>query len=214
MSACLFFYQPVIAVTNRDVLLSWVERLRVVGLQRGQNGNVEGDGDSEMLNLRDTHLPPLLPRDQRGGHTPSSPLSPYPPLSPTSPGSGYNTPFYGIPRSSSTSSLNSLAFPGPLSMIPPSDAPSPAGNAVVSFDKLSLSSNHSEAGSRLATPKSALLGLPPEGDSGGGGRGEKRRSESDEGDPAVVAATALAGMAGLPAKRIKQEEHEVGMEVD
>ncbi|KAM5530817.1 hypothetical protein V8D89_015507 [Ganoderma adspersum] len=189
----------------------WVERLRVVGLQRGQNGNVEGDGDSEMLN---THLPPLLPRDQRGGHTPSSPLSPYPPLSPTSPGSGYNTPFYGIPRSSSTGSLNSLAFPGPLSMIPPCDAPSPAGNAVVSFDKLSLSSNHSEAGSRLATPKSALLGLPPEGDSGGGGRGEKRRSESDEGDPAVMAATALAGMAGLPAKRIKQEEHEVGMEVD
>ena len=76
-------------------------------------------------------------------------------------------------------------------------------------------------GSRLATPKSALLGLPPEGDSGGGGggggRGEKRRNESDEGDPAVVAATALAGMAGsggLPAKRIKQEEREVGMEVD
>ncbi|KAI1796732.1 Opi1-domain-containing protein [Ganoderma leucocontextum] len=195
----------------------WVERLRVVGLQRGQNGNVEGDGDSEMFNLRDTHLPPLLPHEQRGGQTPSSPLSPYPPLSPTSPGSGYNTPFYGIPRSSSTGSLNSLAFPGPLSMIPPCDAPSPAGTAVVSFDKLSLSSNHSEAGSQLVTPKSALLGLPPEGDSGGGGRGEKRRNENDEGDPAVVAATALAGMAGsggLPAKRIKQEEHEVGMEVD
>lgn len=103
-------------------------------------------------------------------------------------------------------------------MVPPCDAPSPAGTTVASFDKLSLSSNHSEAGSRLATPKSALLGLPPEGDSGGGSRGEKRRSESDEGDPAVVAATALAGMAGsgggLPAKRIKQEEHEVGMEVD
>ena len=174
-----------------------------------------------MLNYRDTHLPPFLPREHRGAHTPSSPLSPYAPLSPATPGSGYNTPFYSIPRSSSTGSLSSLAFPGPLSMAPPYDAPSPAGHTAAVLDKLSLSSNHSEAGSRLATPKSALLGLPPEGDSGGGGgsggRGEKRRNESDEGDPAVVAATALAGMAGgggLPAKRIKQEEREVGMEVD
>ncbi len=102
-------------------------------------------------------------------------------------------------------------------MAPPYDAPSPGG-AAASLDKLTLSSNHSEAGSRYATPKSALPGLPPEGDSGGGGvRGEKRRSEGDEGDAAVMAATALAGMAGsggLPMKRIKQEEREVGMDVD
>ncbi|TBU22701.1 Opi1-domain-containing protein [Dichomitus squalens] len=195
----------------------WVERLRVVGVQRGQNGNVEGDADGEIINYRDTHLPPFLPREHRGAHSPSSPLSPYAPLSPATPGSGYSTPFYSIPRSSSTGSLSGLAFPGPLSMAPPYDAPSPAGHAATVLDKLSLSSNHSEAGSRLATPKSALMGLPPEGDSGGGGRGEKRRNESDDGDRAVAAATALAGMAGsggLSAKRIKQEEREVGMEVD
>ena len=206
---------------------SWVERLRVVGLQRGQNGNAEGDPENDpMLNFRDTHLPPLplhLAHEHRSHtHSPSSPLSPYAPLTPTTPGtapgSGYSTPFYGLPRSSSTSSLSGLAFPGPLNMAPPYDAPSPASGAATSFDKLTLSSNQSEAGSRYATPKSAMLGLPPEGDSGGGGhRGEKRRSESDDGDPAVVAATALAGLAGsgaLPAKRIKQEERDVGMDVD
>ncbi len=180
-----------------------------------------------MLNYRDNQLPPYpLPRtqDQRlHAHSPSSPVSPYAPLTPTTPGtapgSGYSTPFYSLPHSSSTGSLSALshAFPGPLSMVPPYDAPSPAGGAVASLDKLSLSSNYSDAGSRYTTPKSALLGLPPEGESGGG-RGEKRRSESDESDAAVMAATALAGMAGstgrLPAKRIKQEERDVRMEVD
>ena len=112
---------------------------------------------------------------------------------------------------------------------PPYDAPSPAGGAAASLDKLTLSSSSSslsdiDAGSRFATPRSALLELPPEGDSGGGGgggRGGKRRiqseSEGDERDAAVVAATALAGLAGsggLPAKRIKQEERDVGMDVD
>ncbi|KAI0793831.1 transcription factor Opi1-domain-containing protein [Fomes fomentarius] len=206
----------------------WVERLRVVGLQRGQNGHPEGDPDNDsMLNFRDNHLPPFsLSRaheHRSHTHSPSSPLSPYASLTPTTsgtPSSGYSTPFYSLPRSSSTSSLTGLspAFPGPLSMAPPYDAPSPGGGAAASLDKLTLSSNHSEAGSRYATPKSALPGLPPEGDSGGGGvRGEKRRSESDEGDAAVMAATALAGMAGssgLPMKRIKQEEREVGMDVD
>ncbi|KAI0742025.1 transcription factor Opi1-domain-containing protein [Daedaleopsis nitida] len=205
----------------------WVDRLRVVGLQRGQNGSPT-DADAEpALNFRDTLPPlPLPPRahEHRSSHThsPSSPLSPYAPLSPTTPGtapgSGYSTPFFSIPRTSSTGSLTSLppAFPGPLSMAPPYDAPSPAGGAAASFDRLTLSSNHSNAGSRLATPKSALIGLPPEGDSGGS-RGEKRRSVSDEGDAAVVAATALAGLAGsggLPMKRIKQEDREVGMDVD
>ncbi|RDX54167.1 Opi1-domain-containing protein [Lentinus brumalis] len=206
----------------------WVERLRVVGLQRGQNGAAEGDPESDpMLNYRDNQLPPYpLPRthDHRlHAHSPSSPVSPYAPLTPTTPGtapgSGYSTPFYSLPHSSSTGSLSGLshAFPGPLSMVSPYDAPSPAGGAVASLDKLSLSSNYSDAGSRYTTPKSALLGLPPEGESGSG-RGEKRRSESDESDAAVMAATALAGMAGstgrLPAKRIKQEERDVRMEVD
>ncbi|RPD64490.1 Opi1-domain-containing protein [Lentinus tigrinus ALCF2SS1-7] len=209
----------------------WVERLRVVGLQRGQNGAADIDPENDpMLNFRgDNHLPPFpLPRahDHRShGHSPSSPLSPFAPLTPSTPGtaphSGYSTPFYSLPRSSSTGSLSGLshAFPGPLSMIPPYDAPSPAGGAAASLDKLSLSSSQSDSGSRFTTPKSALLGLPPEGDSGGGGgRGEKRRSESDESDAAVAAATALAGLAGsgggLPAKRIKQEDREVRMDVD
>ena len=223
-----------------------MERLRVVGLQRGQNGTADVDPENDpMLNFRDTHthnsnlnhLPPFLPRAH--GHSPSSPLSPYVPLTPSTPGtaphSGYSTPFYSLPRSSSTGSLSGLshAFPGPLSMVPPPyDAPSPAGGAAASLDKLTLSSSSSlsdvdiDVGSRFATPRSALLELPPEGDSGGGGgggRGEKKKrrshseSEGDERDAAVVAATALArlaGSGGLPAKRIKQEERDVGMDVD
>ncbi|KAI8985607.1 transcription factor Opi1-domain-containing protein [Trametes punicea] len=246
----------------------WVERLRVVGLQRQQNPNgpdmVDPDNDS-ILNYRDAHLPPLRSHT----HSPvTTPHSPYPPpLTPLTPGgngtpsSGYGTPYFGLPRSSSTGSVSSLnlntpAFPGPLNLShpytagvygnpdrnavpPPYDAPSPAGVVGASFDKLSLTSASS---SRFATPKSVLVGLPPEGDSGGGGsggggsggnssastdasvraRGEKRRSESeaDENDPAVVAATALAGLAGsgppnlVSTKRVKQEEHEVGMDVD
>ncbi|KAH9921739.1 Opi1-domain-containing protein [Epithele typhae] len=208
----------------------WVERLRVVGLQRGQNPNAEGDADTDpMLNFRENQLPPfpLHARDHRS-RTPSSPLSPYAPLTPTTPGtasqSGYSSPFFPLPRSSSASSLTGLPpFPGPLNLAPPPfDAPSPAG---VNLDRLSLSSGHSDAGSRLATPKSALLGFAAEGeylyldrDRHGGARGEKRRSDADEGDAAVLAATALAGLAGaangVPAKRIKQEEREVGMDVD
>ncbi|KAI0369775.1 Opi1-domain-containing protein [Pilatotrama ljubarskyi] len=211
----------------------WVERLRVVGLQRQQNPNAEIDPENDpMLNFRDTHLPPLRSHT----HSPATPLSPFAPVTPLTPGtgtgtapsSGYATPYFNLPRTASTGSVSSLnlsvpAFPGPLNLNP-YDAPSPAGAAAVNFDKLSLSSTHSAASSRFATPKSVLLGLPPEGDSGGGGiagRGEKRRNEGDENDPAVVAATALAGLAGsgggsagLPAKRVKQEEREVGMDVD
>ena len=242
------YLSPRLSLLNGDPhrLHSWVERLRVVGLQRGQNGTADVDPENDpMLNFRDTHthnsnlnhLPPLLPRAH--GHSPSSPLSPYVPLTPSTPGtaphSGYSTPFYSLPRSSSTGSLSGLshAFPGPLSMVPPPyDAPSPAGGAAASLDKLTLSSSSSlsdvdiDVGSRFATPRSALLELPPEGDSGGGGgggRGEKKKrrshseSEGDERDAAVVAATALArlaGSGGLPAKRIKQEERDVGMDVD
>ncbi|KAI9062674.1 Opi1-domain-containing protein [Trametes sanguinea] len=227
----------------------WVERLRVVGLQRQQNPNapegVDVDNDP-MLNFRD--LPPLRSHT----HSPvTTPHSPYPPMTPgagAGSGSGYSSPYFSLPRSSSAGSVSSLnlnlnvpTFPGPLNLghpHPPSayasngapyDAPSPAGAVGVSFDKLSLASA-SAASSRFATPKSVLLGLPPEGDSGGGGgggghgtRGEKRRSESeavDETDPAVVAATALAGLAGsgspvqMSTKRVKQEEREVGMDVD
>ncbi|KAI0326995.1 Opi1-domain-containing protein [Cubamyces sp. BRFM 1775] len=244
----------------------WVERLRVVGLQRqGQTGApgaelpmsmsmpVDPEHDP-LLDFRDgTHLPPLRSHT----HSPVTPLSPAPyPLTPgagpgpgaaggapgTAPSSGYATPYFGLPRSSSTGSVSSLnlnlnvppAFPGPLHLGPHSasasasssrglgygayDAPSPAGAVGASFDKLSLAS---AASSRFATPKSVLLGLPPEGDSGGGVRGEKRRSESegDENDPAVVAATALAGLAGSGGavgslKRVKQEQREVEMDVD
>ncbi|KAI0358281.1 Opi1-domain-containing protein [Trametes cingulata] len=211
----------------------WVERLRVVGLQRQQNPNAELDPENDpLLNFRDAHLPPLRSHT----HSPSTPLSPFAPVTPLTPGtgpgtapsSGYATPYFSLPRTASTGSVSSLnlsvpAFPGPLNLNP-YDAPSPAGAAAASFDKLSLSATHSAASSRFATPKSVLLGLPPEGDSGGGGgvgRGEKRRNDGDENDPAVVAATALAGLAGsgggssgLPAKRVKQEERDVGMEVD
>ncbi|KAH9893274.1 transcription factor Opi1-domain-containing protein [Cubamyces lactineus] len=186
----------------------WVERLRVVGLQRqGQNGangaEVPMPVDPEhdpMLDFREgTHLPPLRSHT----HSPVTPLSPSPyPLTPgagapgTAPSSGYATPYFSLPRSSSTGSVSSLnlnlnvppAFPGPLHLGPHSassnsshghaqgygnghgygsyDAPSPAGAVGASFDKLSLASATS---SRFATPKSVLLGLPPEGDAGGGG---------------------------------------------
>ncbi|KAI0642392.1 transcription factor Opi1-domain-containing protein [Trametes meyenii] len=213
----------------------WVERLRVVGLQRQQNAaNAELDPDTDpLLNFRDTHLPPL--RSHTHSPTalhphPPSPFGPAPPplpLTPTHSGtSGYATPYFSLPRSASTGSISSLslnvpAFPGPLSMSPsPYDAPSPAGAVGASFDKLTL---HSATSSRLATPKSILLGLPPEvPEERGGGRGEKRRSDGDgdESDAAVLAATALAGLAGsspgapLQSKRVKQEEREVGMDVD
>ncbi|OJT12311.1 hypothetical protein TRAPUB_11138 [Trametes pubescens] len=205
----------------------WVERLRIVGLQRQQNPNADVDPENDpMLDFRDATLPPLRSHT----HSPSTPLSPFVPVAPLAPGtapsSGYTTPYYPhLPRTSSTGSvsspnLNVPAFPGPLS-IGPYDAPSPS----MSFDKLSLSSAHSAAGSRLTTPKSVLLGLPPEGEPGGGGggvRSEKRRSVADESDAAVLAATALAGMAGGAggasaggaAKRVKQEEREVRMDVD
>ncbi|KAL7280591.1 hypothetical protein ACG7TL_005526 [Trametes sanguinea] len=233
----------------------WVERLRVVGLQRQQNPNAPEGVDAEndpMLNFRD--LPPLRSHTHSPVATPHSPFPPMTPGTGTGSGSGYSTPYFGLPRSSSAGSVSSLnlnlnvpAFPGPLNLgHPPTpgaygsssgapyDAPSPAGAVGVNFDKLSLASA-SAASSRFATPKSVLLGLPPEGDSGGGGsgggggggghgtRGEKRRSESeavDESDPAVVAATALAGLAGsgspvqMSTKRVKQEEREVGMDVD
>ncbi|KAI0761812.1 transcription factor Opi1-domain-containing protein [Trametes elegans] len=220
----------------------WVERLRVVGLQRQQNPNAEIDPEHDpMLNFRDAHLPPLRSHT----HSPTTPLSPFAPATPgaapssvasSGAGSGYSTPYFSLPRSASSGSVSSLnpnlnlntglqpppplpppGFPGPLNLSP-FDAPLVGAG----FDKLSL---NSAASSRFTTPKSVLPGLPPEGDSGGGGggggRGEKRRSESDEADPAVVAATALAGLAGsagggggLPAKRVKEEEGEVGMDVD
>ncbi|KAH9936004.1 Opi1-domain-containing protein [Epithele typhae] len=154
----------------------WVERLRVVGLQRG-----DADADP-MLNFRENQLPPFpsthTPRTLTHTVVPALPLcAPHPTTPGTASQSGYSSP------------------------------------------------GHSDAGSRLATPKSALLGFAAEGeylyldrDRHGGARGEKRRSEADEGDAAVLAATALAGLAGaangVPAKRIKQEEREVGMDVD
>ncbi|KAI0675989.1 transcription factor Opi1-domain-containing protein [Trametes maxima] len=246
----------------------WVERLRVVGLQRQQNAgaNAEMDPDTDpLLTFRDTHLAPLPPlRSHTHSPTatshahahahPPSPFGPAPPplpLTPTHSGtSGYATPYFSLPRSSSTGSVSSLAlnvpaFPGPLSMGPgpsPYDAPSPvgAGAVGVSFDKLTL---HSAASSRLATPKSVLLGLSPEGGGEGGGAwGEREKwrnggggdgdgdgdGEGDESDAAVVAATALAGLAGsgsgsspgamagvgMQSRRVKQEEREVRMDVD
>ncbi|OBZ66377.1 hypothetical protein A0H81_13568 [Grifola frondosa] len=205
-----------------------VERLRVVGLQRQQSPNTDVNLENDtMLDFRNpnTHLP-SFPHSQsraRSPHSPPSPASPFVPLSPvtpgTAPGSGHSTPFF----THSTRSGPGYVFSGS-----PFDIPSPAGGAAASFDALTLSSSVSVASSRFVTPKSVLLGLPPEGDAGGDsssagyGRGEKRRG-SDDTDAAVVAATALAGLAGsgVSAKRVKQEERdagwrdrEVGMDVD
>ncbi|KAH9849863.1 transcription factor Opi1-domain-containing protein [Lenzites betulinus] len=204
----------------------WVERLRVVGLQRQQNPDVDPENDP-MLNFREPlhHLPPLRSHT----HSPvtsTAPHSPYASAAPltSAPGSGYTTPYLPpppalppLPRSASSSSVASLnlglAFPGPLNVHGAYDG--------VGFDKLSLGS---AASSRFATPKSVLLGLPPEAAAAAEGDGMegRRRSESDESEAAVVAATALAGMAGAGAggaanggmMRVKQEEREVGMDVD
>ncbi|CDO68367.1 hypothetical protein BN946_scf184815.g14 [Trametes cinnabarina] len=173
-----------------------------------------------MLDFRD--LPPLRSHTHSPVTTPHSPFPPVTPGTSTAPGSGYSTPYFSLPRSSSAASVSSLnlnlnvpTFPGPLNLSHPHhpsayqsngalyDAPSPAGSVGMSFDKLSLASA-SAASSRLATPKS-----------------RRSESEGDETDPAVVAATALAGLAGasgspvqMSTKRVKQEEREVGMDVD
>ena len=53
----------------------------------------------------------------------------------TAPPSGYSSPFYALPRSSSTGSLPGLpAFPGPLNLAPPGSA-----YDTPSLDRLSLS---------------------------------------------------------------------------
>ncbi|KAH9939158.1 Opi1-domain-containing protein [Amylocystis lapponica] len=184
---------------------TWVERLRVVGLQRQQNS--DGADEDNMLDFREPlpplNLPPFPAHSSFHTHRGDSPtasrsqLSPSP-FAPSPLASGHATPYSHshLSRSSSTSS-----FGHPTSYFHP-DLRSPAA----ALDALSLSA--SANGSRYTTPKSVLAGLPPEGDGGGGGgRGEKRSLDRDGDDAAAVAAAALAGLAGSgPAKRARQEK--------
>ncbi|KAF9820814.1 hypothetical protein IEO21_01041 [Rhodonia placenta] len=215
---------------------AWVERLRVVGLQRQQNGDngngIASDADG-MLDLREPNsripstesLSSLYAPRQHYGNTPSSPMSPFPSLSPlagSAATSGHTTPSYTMSRNSSSSAL-SMGPPSSLSSYYSANLMD-AGGAAASLNELSISSHaHGSAtSSRLATPKSVLAGLPPEGDGGGGTylpgvgsfmtRGEKRSAEGE--DPKVLAATALAGLAGS-AKRVKQDRgRDDSMEVE
>lgn len=214
---------------------SWVERLRVAGLQRQQN--VESDtgmanspltglaGASShpdgMSNLRElpSHSHPYRdPHPYGASHssTASSPMSSFASLSASAGSSGHASPLHTLSRNSSTTS-----FGGP-SAVPPSYAGYFSGGAVdaavaeASLDALSLSAKTSTAGSRYATPKRMQTGLLPEGDGGGGaylggGRGEKRGADADD---AAMAAVALAGLAGS-AKRARQDRiREDEMDID
>ncbi|KZT07538.1 Opi1-domain-containing protein [Laetiporus sulphureus 93-53] len=214
---------------------AWVERLRIIGLQRQQNGDVDGEAPVAPDGLPSMAMPPSASHSshehQRDFHThrqsyvqsPSSPLSPYAPLSPlaSATSSGRATPVYPLSRSNSSSAL-SVGHPGSLSSYYTANT-FDTGGAAASLNALSLTTS-SAAGSRYATPRSISIGLPPEGDGGGGtqlagvgafaagSRGEKRSADGD--DDTVVAATALAGLAGS-AKRVKQDRGvDERMEVD
>ncbi|EMD38991.1 hypothetical protein CERSUDRAFT_112701 [Gelatoporia subvermispora B] len=197
---------------------AWVERLRVVGIQRGQNPddpNAQQNIDP-LLNYRDT-LPPLQSPQQLSPPA-SAPRSPVIPLAPMPPGSitpmshpasasGYSTPYdnHFLSRNTSvTSGLSSYGY---------SERLGPGGGAPVSLDALSLSasisSTSSLVGSRLVTPKSSFMSIDSEISGGGIGRGEKRaQREGEDEDKAAVAAAALAGLAGSgnKNKRVRQEE--------
>lgn len=199
--------------------LSWVERLRVLGLQR-QNGETDPDAPlPDMPPEIDAVLDPQLRAEvhrnlhshrQTYPHSPSSPLSPFIPLSPAS-ASGRSTPGYVHSRNGSSSALG---------MGPPSfyTASLDAGGAAASLNALSLAS-HSAASSRYATPKTSHSTLSSEGDGDGPmymsrNRSGKRAVDTNGDDPTVVAATALAGLAGST-KRIKQDPgNDETMDVD
>ncbi|KAH9839995.1 Opi1-domain-containing protein [Rhodofomes roseus] len=189
---------------------AWVERLRVVGLQR-QNGEAGPDASLDALPDIDAVLDPQLRAEtlhthrQLYSHSPSSPLSPYAPLSPMS-ASGRSTPAY-VPSRNNSSSALSMGPPGSLSSYY-SATSLDAGGAAASLNALSLTSQ-SAASSRYATPKHSHSALPSEGDGDSPvymsrNRAGKRPVDSNGDDPTVVAATALAGLAGS-AKRVKQE---------
>ncbi|KAH9933440.1 transcription factor Opi1-domain-containing protein [Fomitopsis serialis] len=193
---------------------AWVERLRVVGLQRPNGETSPGanlDAPPDIDAVLDPRLRGEAYRDQRShrqpySHSPSSPLSPYAPLSPLS-ASGRSTPAY-VPSRNNSSSVLSMGPPGSLSSSYYSTTSLDAGGAAVSLDALSLTS-HSAASSRYATPKHSHSALPSEGDGDSPvymsrKRAGKRPADSSGDDPTVVAATALAGLAGS-AKRAKQE---------
>ncbi|CCM02619.1 uncharacterized protein FIBRA_04722 [Fibroporia radiculosa] len=210
---------------------AWVERLRIVGLQRQQNGeDVHADDglpappDFPELPSRiapDALHPNFYNHRPSQPHSPASPLSPFAPLTPMSPSaanSGHTTPTHTLSRNSSSSALSlSLSSFYTASSLD-------AGSTAASLKALSLSS---AAGSRYTTPRSSLSSLPPEGEGGGGphaqspgsvggSRGAKRPAADAGDDPTVLAATALAGMAGS-VKRAKQErdlDQEDRMEVD
>ncbi|OCH86942.1 Opi1-domain-containing protein [Obba rivulosa] len=198
---------------------AWVERLRIVGLQRGQNPDDPHAGQADpLLSYRDT-LPPLQSPHQLSP-TSSAPRSPVLPFAPMPPGtmtpmshnssaSGYNTPYdnHFLSRNASVASgLSTFGY---------SDGPPSTGSAPVSLDSLSLSASSSAASSlvnsRLITPRSSLMSLTSDGEliGGGFGRGEKRvQRDGDDEDKAAVAAVALAGLAGSTNKnkRVRQEQ--------
>ncbi|KZT70851.1 Opi1-domain-containing protein [Daedalea quercina L-15889] len=202
---------------------AWVERLRVVGLQR-QNGETDPSSDTDAPPDIDAVLDPQLrtgahqdlhAHRQPYSHSPASPLSPFAPLSPLS-ASGRSTPAYMPSRNNSSSAL-SMGPPGSLSSYYTATSLD-AGGAAVSLHALSLAPN-SAASSRYATPKMSHSALPSEGDGDGPvymsrKRAEKRGVDSNGDDATVLAATALAGLAGS-AKRMKQEtKNDERMDVD
>lgn len=201
------------------MIFSWVERLRVVGLQR-QNGETESDAPHSDMPLDiDAVLDPQLRAEvhqdmhahrRTYSHSPSSPLSPFVPLSPAS-ASGRSTPGYVPSRNGSSSALG-MGLPSFYT------ASLDAGGAAASLNALSLAS-HSVASSRYATPKTSHSALPSEGDGDGPmymsrNRNGKRAVDANGDDPTVVAATALAGLASST-KRAKQDSSkEERMDVD
>ncbi|PCH44501.1 Opi1-domain-containing protein [Wolfiporia cocos MD-104 SS10] len=211
---------------------AWVERLRLVGLQRQQGGAEDPEGPPTADAMRDLQqsgaasylsgapLPSLFAHRQPRANSPTSPISPFAQLSPLSAStanSGRATPVHPLSRSSSSPAFSMLPGSSIASFYTASGSSLDAGGAAASLNALSLSSHSaagSVAGSRYATPKSASLPLPSEGDTNGGmyfagSRGEKRAADGD--DDTVVAATALAGMAGSAAKRVKKDNR---MDVD
>lgn len=191
------------------MIFRWVERLRVVGLQR-QNGETDPNAPHpDMPPDIDAVLDPQLRAEvhqdlhlhrQTFSHSPSSPLSPFIPLSPAS-ASGRSTPGYVPSRNGSSSALG-MGPPGFYTSLD-------AGGAAASLNALSLAS-HSAASSRYATPKTSHSALPSEGDGDGPmymsrNRNGKRIVDTNGDDPTVVAATALAGLA-TATKRAKQDD--------
>lgn len=198
---------------------AWVERLRVVGVQRMTSGEIamrdEAEGGredalgEEMRKFRESREIASVVSSQANTNAPPSPVSSYAPLSSIS--SGRSTPhsqYYSASSGAGPSSSGSSHSSGHVYGRYVYDAASSPG-ANVSLDGLSLST--SVTTSQLSTPRSVAIGLPHEGDSEG--RGGKRSAENhdrddDDDDAAVVAATALAGLAGS-VKRIKREEDAV-----